>query len=255
MQNCEICYGKRWYAKLDKNGVQMKNPDGLRQWRCFRCGTVQTERAKPIPPIHVRTGANILYIDLEVSFTEVYNYGLKVPSKYISPENLIHPYYIIGWSASYMHETKIYHDVISPQDAIKWSDAVILPRLFELMQSADIIAGHNVDSYDIKRANTRFFVNGMGAVTDKKTLDTLKIARRKFAFESNRLSYICEVLGLRGKDDITRADWLAVLTGDAKVIKKIERYNINDVRIGKNVLKKMQAYSGKKTYYGSTDIE
>jgi hypothetical protein len=251
MQNCEFCYGKRWYAKLDKRGVQMVDADGRRLWRCFRCGTVDAERAKPIPPIHIRTGANILYIDLEVSFSLTYNYGLKVPSKYISPDNLLKPYYIIGWAASYMHEKTIYHDAVTPGDALAWSDAKILPRLFELMQSADIIAGHNVDNYDMKRANTRFFLNGLGAVAGKKTLDTLKIARQKFGFESNRLDDICKTLGLRGKDNVTHADWLAVMEGNEKTINKISRYNVTDVRSGKEVLRRLQAYAGKKSYYGS----
>jgi hypothetical protein len=255
VQNCDECFGKRWYTKLDKKGKQIVNRGGQRLWRCFRCGHVQIERAPTIPPIHIRKGANVLYIDLEVSYSEVYNYGLKVPSKYMSFENLVHPYFIIAWAASYMHERTVYSDVVTPKDALKWNDAKILPRLYELMDSADIIAGHNVDSYDIKRANARFFINGLGAVTEKKTLDTLKIARRKFAFESNCLDYICQVLGLRGKDPITRSDWLAVMAGDAKIIDKVARYNVNDVKIGKEVLKKLQAYSGKKAYYGTVSIE
>lgn len=260
MQNCDNCFGKKWYAKLDKSGVQMVDADGLRLWRCFRCGKVQTERAAPIPPKHVRTGANILYFDLEVSYSLLYNYGLKVPSKYIAKDNLLQRYIILGWAASYMHETKIYSDFLTSKEITKWNDSRILPRLRELMSGADILAGHNVDGYDVRRSNTRFVLNNMdgilvGGSGGKKTLDTLKIARSKFAFESNTLDEICAALGLRGKDPMSREDWLKIQAGDEKTIAKAAKYNVNDVRQGKAVLKKLQPYSGKSSFYGSVGIE
>ncbi len=255
MTNCENCFGKKWYAKLDSRGVQMVDRDGLRLWRCFRCGTVQTERAVPIPPTHLRTGASILYFDLEVSYSLTYNYGLKVPGKYIPPDNLVKPFFIIAWSASYMHQPTIYHDTVTPAEAMAWDDNRILPRLNELMLSADILAGHNVDKYDIRRANARFIVNDLDAITGKKTFDTLKIARSKFAFESNRLDYICQILGLDGKDHITSEEWRQVMEGDAKVLGRIEKYNMKDVRSGKRVLNKLQGYAGKKFGYGAVGID
>jgi hypothetical protein len=255
MTNCEICTGKRWYAKLGKNGTQLVNSDGLRLWRCYRCGNIQVESAIPFIPQNIRRGASILYIDLEVSYSLTYSYGLKVPSKYISPENLQKSYFIIAWSASYVGESKIYHDIVTPEDAKLWSDAKILPRLYELMLSADIIAGHNVDGYDIKRANTRFVMNNMDAVTGKKTLDTLKIARSKFAFESNKLDYICEVLGLDGKDHISSEEWKKVMQGDEAVLRHVSRYNIRDVRQGKKVLARLQSYAGKSKTYGTVVLD
>src|SRR5690349_20512302 len=118
------------------------------------------------------------------------------------------------------------------------------------MESADIIAGHNVDRYDVKRSNTRFLLNGLEPVVDKKTLDTLKIARSKFAFESNKLDYISQRLGFRGKDEIHNSDWLKIVTtGDEKTLAKVLRYNRGDVRNGKNVLEKLMKYSGKRSFY------
>lgn len=255
MQNCTECFGKKWYAKLDGHGRQIVNKDGLRLWRCFRCGHVQTEHAAPIPPSHIRTGANILYFDLEVSYSLVYNYGLKVPSKYISPDNLIHSYIILGWAASYMHQTKVYSAFLKSNEIKDWDDARILPDLRELMESADILAGHNVVSYDIKRANTRFLKNGLPGVIGKKTLDTLKIARSKLAFESNTLDEICRELGLRGKDPMTRDDWLAIQAGKTEAIRKAATYNIRDVTQGKEVMASLQPFANVKKFYGSVAIE
>ncbi len=111
-------------------------------------------------------------------------------------------------------------------------------------------------SFDIKKANTRFLLNKMEPVTEKKAMDTLKIARSKFAFESNRLDYISQKLGLRPKDDIRNSDWLKIVTsGDEKTLAKIKKYCRSDVRNGKGVLEGLMKYSGKRDWYGSTTLE
>lgn len=269
MLNCKECGGKKWFAKLDKKtGLQLKHhvkqDDGtefdLRIWRCWRCGSTQ-EEVQPFVPLGYRTGANILYIDLEVSKSKFYSYGASVPSGYLNIDDLIHPYFIICWSASYVGSGRVWSDCVTRKEVMSWHkgkspDARILVRLRELMASADLLAGHNVDRYDVRRCNTRFLLNGLEPVTDKKTHDTLKIARSKFAFESNKLDYISKVLGLRPKDDIRNSDWLRIVnTGDEKTLKKVLKYNRGDVKSGIGVLQKLMKYSGKKVWYGGVTLE
>ena len=264
MQNCEECGGKKWFAHIDRRtGLQRKHhivtADGvefdLRIWKCWRCGHIQDEE-QPFIPLIYRTTANILYIDLEVSKSRIFNYGLRVPSGYINPEDLDKSYYIICWTASYVGSKMSWSDCVTPEEALVWNDARILPRLQELMDSADIIAGHNVDRFDIKRANTRFLLNKLEPVTGKKSLDTLKIARSKFTFESNRLDFISRVLGFRPKDDIRNSDWLRIVTtGDEKTLRKVLRYNKGDVTSGKDVLQVLMKYSGKRTNYGAQSLD
>lgn len=264
MLNCDQCGGKKWFSAIDKStGLQRKHhvklTDGteydLRIFRCWRCGWTQ-EEVRPFIPLGVRTKANVLYIDLEISKSMMFNYGLKVPSKYIHPDNLIHEYYIIAWSASYVGSEKIWSGCVTQEQAMNWTDAAILQPLRDLMASADIIGGHNVNRYDLKRANTRFELNGLEPVMEKKTQDTLLIARQKFAFESNTLDYINRKLGLRPKDDIRDKDWQNIVrTGDAATLKKVLKYNRGDVRQGKALLEKFMKYSGKKDWYGSVALD
>lgn len=99
-------------------------------------------------------------------------------------------------------------------------------------------------------------MNGLEPVTGKKTLDTLKIARSKFAFESNKLDYISQKLGLRPKDDIRNKDWIEIVTtGNAKTLAKILKYNKGDVTSGKGVLERLMKYSGKRTDYGAQCLD
>ena len=256
MTNCPDCFGKKWLAKIDKRtGLQIKDGQGRKLFFCFRCGRVVAEEINSFLPTHLRLKANVLYFDLEVSLSQYYNYGARVPNKFLSPDNLIRPYFIICWSAGYMHSRTIWSDCVTAEEALAGDDSRILPRLQELMASADILAGHNVDAYDVKRANTRLLLTGGEPVIGKKTFDTLKIARSKFAFESNRLGDICAALGLRGKDGVTGDDWRAIMRGDEKPLRKVARYNARDVRAGKAVLGVLQKYSGKKVDYGTVKLE
>lgn len=265
MQNCKRCGGKRWFASIDKKtGKQrkhhIKTVDGyeydLRVWRCFRCDEVQEEVHPTSIPQHVRRGPNILYFDLEVSKSKYYSYGARVPSTFLNVDDLIQEYYIIAWSASYVGQDKIYSGCVTGEQARRWDDKEILEPLRELLESADIVAGHNVDKYDIKRINTRLLLNGFEPVVGKKTLDTLKIARGKFTFESNKLDYISQRLGFRPKDDIRNSDWLAIVDrGDEPTLKKVAKYCRGDVRNGKGVLERLMKYSGKKVWYGSITLE
>jgi hypothetical protein len=264
MQNCESCGGKKFFAHIDrKTGLQRKHhiklADGieydLRVWRCWRCNHVQDE-VRPFVPMVYRTTANILYFDLEVSKSLYWTYGPKVPSKYLRSDDRVKPYYIICWSASYVGSNKIWSECVTKDEALAWSDKRILERLQQLIDSADLIGGHNVDQYDKKRANTRFLLNGYEPLTEKKTIDTLKIARSKFSFESNKLDDISKELGLRPKDDIRNSDWLKIVTtGDEATLKKVNRYCRGDVISGKALLERFMKYSGKKEGYGSVTLD
>jgi hypothetical protein len=264
MQNCERCFGKKWFSHIDKKtGLQRKHhiklTDGteydLRVWRCWRCGNIQEEVA-PTLPIGYRTSANILYIDIEVSKSLYFNYGAKVYSTYLNIDDLFKEKYIISWAASYVGSKAVWSDCVTGKEARKWTDARILPRLRELMDSADILAGHNFDAFDLKHINAQLLLNDLEPVTGKKTIDTLKIARSRFKFESNKLDYISRKLGLRPKDDITNDDWLRIVkTGDEKTLARILKYNKGDVTSGKGVLERLMKYSGKRTDYGAQSLD
>lgn len=250
MRYCDNCLRRHWRAKIDKRtGKQVVHNSGCRVFVCIYCGNVQEEERAPVLPDDV--AANILYIDVEISKSLVYNYGLRVPTKYISPDNLVRERYMISWAASYVGNDRVWSDCVTPSDAKRWDDKNIVRGLWEIMTSAEIIAGHNVNGFDIKQINTRFKKHGLRPIVGKKVLDTLSIARRTMAFESNRLDFISKWLGFDGKDDITNADWLAALEGDKKTLDKIHKYNRGDVINGKKVLMELLPNFNKARNFGA----
>jgi len=265
MQNCPKCSGRKWLAKISKQtGLQVVHANGRRVWKCWRCGLVAEDDAPFVPTIHRKTQANILYVDLEVAKSIYYSYGRNVKSGWLSGDDIIQEYFIISWVAKYQNNPRVWSGCVSPDDALDGKDKNILAPLHDLMMSADIIAGHNINGFDIKKANTRFLINGFEPVQrydgkKKPTIDTLSIARQRFAFEDNRLDALCKKFGINGKDEVTADDWRAILRGDEKTQKetlsKILKYNKGDVINGLDLLNILLPYSGMGETYGAMTVQ
>lgn len=251
MRICENCYRRHWRAKINKStGIQVKHTNGNLVYICIFCGHVQEEEHEFVVP-EKRIQANILYIDTENSTSVYENYGAKVPSKYLSYQNLVHEWFMLGWCASYVGNDKVWSGFVTPDEAIHRNDAGIAVRLHELMDATEIIAGHNVDSFDLKKINTVFMRHGLKPIVGKKTIDTLKLARSKLSHESNSLDYLAQYYGFSGKDEITKQDWRDATAGNSKVLAKIKKYCEGDVINGKNILMTFLPLANKKFNFGA----
>jgi hypothetical protein len=112
----------------------------------------------------------------------------------------------------------------------KHDDKPLVRDLWALMDEADIIVAHNGDSFDIKKINARFAVHGMRPPSPYKTVDTLKIARRVFKFDSNKLDNIGRYLKEGRKIPNTGAAlWRGCVDGDPKSWDAMRKYNAQDV--------------------------
>lgn len=257
MQNCKVCGGKRWIALLDKKGIQKRDKDGNLLYRCFRSPQHIQAEEPPFLPAKKRGQVSILYFDLEVSKSRYYSYGRKVNGEWLRGADLDKEYYIISWAASYLDSKKVFSGCVTQEQAQNWTDKEILQPLYDLLSSADVIAGHNVDAFDLKKVNTRLLINGIQPILGndgkkKKTFDSLKIARSNFAFEDNGLDALCKRFGIKGKDKITDDDWQRIVReGDEKTLRKVDKYCRGDVKNGKELLKIFLPYSGKGITYGT----
>lgn len=114
-----------------------------------------------------------------------------------------------------------------------------LAGLWELMDEADIIVGHNGDRFDIPMMNGYFIRNGFTPPSTSRSVDTLKIARNRFKFMSNRLDHLGKTLGLGRKVTHTGFKlWLGCMAGDKKDWATMTRYNIQDVMLLEKIYKK-----------------
>lgn len=171
-----------------------------------------------------------LLLDLELTYGIYLAYPSKKP-QYLSDKQLIHDQFCTCAAWKWHDEASTY--VIKITDNRKRfkanfrDDYIVAVKLHELMTAADIIVAHNGDAFDIKHANTMFRKHGLGPIPEKKSIDTLKAARKYFAFPGNSLDSLAKRFGSTGKNQ--KPDWAKMTMGDEKEINIAAKYCRNDV--------------------------
>jgi len=81
----------------------------------------------------------------------------------------------------------------------------------------------------MKKLHARMIIHGMKPYSPCKQIDTLKIAKRKFAFTCNRLDYLAQKLCGFGKTPTNHALWQKCIAGNLEAFDDMLQYNINDI--------------------------
>lgn len=110
------------------------------------------------------------------------------------------------------------------------NNKALIAALHAEISKADIVVGHNIDGFDDKRANTDFIKHGFPPPPPHKTVDTLKVARSKFQFNSNKLNDLGVFLKVGQKVKHSGfVLWKGCLDGNPKAWALMKRYNRGDV--------------------------
>lgn len=180
-----------------------------------------------------------MYWDIETAPNVVcaWRVGYKLQIDY---SNIIKERAIICICWKWEDEDKVY--------SLTWDkdqcDKSMLEKFVNEMKRADEIVGHNSDKFDEKWVRTRCIFHRIPAMPKYKSFDTLKIARKGFNFNSNRLNYIGQFLGLGEKIKTEFDLWKRiVLKNDKKALKAMVEYCQQDVRLLEQVYKELQKYA------------
>jgi len=195
---------------------------------------------------------NRLFFDIETSPNLVFTWNIGYELN-ISHESIIKEREIICICWKWAGKDKVHH--------LKWdkgSDKEMIEKFFKVILKADEVIGHNSDNFDIKWFKTRAIFHGIKTMPQFKTIDTLKISRQQFKFNSNKLDYIAKFLGLEGKIKTDYTLWKdIVLKNSTAAMTKMIAYCKFDVILLEKVFLKLEGYSKVKTnmsvvYGGST---
>lgn len=187
----------------------------------------------------------ILLLDIETApiLADVW----KLWDENVGLNQIAQDWYILSWAAQWMDGGKVhYADQRNAKDIE--DDSEILNKLWHLLDQADVVIAHNGDRFDVPKINARFIRAGMPPPSPYRTIDTLKIAKAKFKFTSNRLAYLARYLkvdeGAKGEHHKYpgHALWVAVRKGVAAAWEEMRKYNIQDVRVLKGVYLKLRAW-------------
>lgn len=139
--------------------------------------------------------------------------------------------------------------------ALHWdknqSDKRLLKEFIEVANTATELVAHNGDRFDLPWIRSRCIYHRLEMFPVYQTIDTLKIARQKFRFNSNRLDYLAKYLGVGGKMDTNFGLWKKVLLDKCSdsLIKMVE-YCKQDVVILEKVYDELSKHTYGKTHYG-----
>ena len=187
----------------------------------------------------------LLFWDIETSHNLVAVFKL-FKQDYIGHENLLQERFIICASWKWAEMTRV-ESVSGLDHMTRWlrkphDDYHVVKTLHGVLSEADIIVAHNGDRFDTKFVEARMIYHGMKPLPPLISIDTLKVAKKRFLFNSNRLDYLGAYLGVGRKQPTTSGLWLRVLKGDRAAIREMVRYNRRDVLLLERVFEKLRPY-------------
>ena len=111
-----------------------------------------------------------------------------------------------------------------------FNERPLVHAVHKIMSQADEFVGHYSDKFDLPYLNTKFLKYGLTPLSETKSIDTFKIARKYLKMASCSLGNLCRFLGVSSlKTGMQHQDWYAIIQGDMKKLREMEVYCAHDV--------------------------
>ena len=169
----------------------------------------------------------ILLMDIETSLYHFVGWGTY--KQYIQHHQITKHQYIISWAAKWLFDKNIQGDIVTTQEAFERNDTRVLKSIWNLLESAEIVIGHNVERFDLRKLNWRFKSVGLSPPSPYRVIDTLKIARREFFAPSYKQDFLTKYFKLQNKLETDFQLWVDCEKGEPEALNKMMEYNKHDV--------------------------
>lgn len=182
-------------------------------------------------------------LDIEISPALGFYYGKKYETNIIEEER---DWFVMSFSVKILGQKKVRTYALADFPLYKkdpTNDFEVIKELWKTFNEMDEIIGHNFERFDARKANSRFLLHKLPPPSPYRIIDTLKIARSKFGFTSNKLDDLARYLGLRRKTGLKHSDlWKKCLMGNRKAWRNMKRYNAQDVLVTEDVYLKFRGW-------------
>lgn len=123
----------------------------------------------------------------------------------------------------------------------------MIKEIYKLVCQADVIVGYNLDSFDMKILAKEFALLGLPPPTPYKTVDLLKVVKKRFRFTSNKLDYVAQMFKLGKKTKHPGHEmWLSCMNKSSPDYKeswdKMEEYNCQDVILTESLYERIKGW-------------
>lgn len=172
----------------------------------------------------------ILIFDIETAPLKAYVWERW--NQNIGTTQLISEWFMLTWSAKWLYDNTIYSDTITPDEVVNEDDSRICKSIWKLLNEADIVVAHYGDKFDIPILNGRFAVHGLKPTTPFQSIDTKKVAAKKFKFSSNKLEELAKIFKIPiNKLDTDFTLWRGCMEGNPESLKYMQKYNDQDILV------------------------
>lgn len=175
-------------------------------------------------------GPKVLLFDIETAPIRGYVWGLW--DQTVALNQIAADWHILSWSAKWLGDSKVMYQDQRNAKNIE-DDSKLLKGIWDLLDEADVVVTQNGKSFDQKKLNARFIINGFQPPSSFKHIDTLRIAKKHFAFTSNKLEYLsgklCQQKKMKTRQFQGFELWKACMEGNKAAWAEMEKYNRQDV--------------------------
>lgn len=150
--------------------------------------------------------------------------------------------YILSWAAKWYGADEVEYSSLHMT-----SHKNMIKEIYKLVEQADVVVGYNLDSFDMKILNKEFALLGLAPPTPYKTIDLLKVVKKRFRFTSNKLDYVAQMFKLGKKTKHHGHEmWLSCMNKSAPDYHEswalMEEYNCHDVELTEKLYDKIKGW-------------
>lgn len=209
--------GKSWRKIANELGVARTTcSDYLR--KMLSESSIKQEKKK---------GPRILVLDIETKYMLLEGWGLF--NQNFSVDQIAEDWSILSYSAKWYDEQEVFYS-----DVTEKTEDDLLQELHDLLNEADFVIAHNGRRFDLKKIRARMVTRGFKPYSPVRVIDTLEIAKKEFAFTSNKLLYLTRLLCKKNQKSSHakfggHSLWKEFVKGNPEAIQEMREYNIIDV--------------------------
>ncbi len=187
-----------------------------------------------------------LFIDIETSPNIVLSWRTGWRIK-IDAENIVKERAIICICYKWENEKTV--------RSLRWdknqNDREMVAEIVRILNQADEVVGQNITAFDLAWIRTRAVYHRIRTNPSYKVVDTLQFVQRNMFFNSNRLDYLGNYLGVGGKIKTEFKLWKKVLLdNNQKALNLMVKYCKRDVLLVEGVWKRLAEHMPVLTHAG-----
>lgn len=169
--------------------------------------------------------------------------AFQAKTEWLNPKFMLHPPFMLSWAARWGGEKRMHSEILTPAEVEAQDDSRIVANLAALFEEADYVVAHNADRFDIPMLNGFVATNSLPPLRRVQSIDTLKIAKGSLRQVYNSLDELAKALGVPNKIKTDGDLWRDCYFGDELALRKMLRYNRQDVVVLEGVYDRLIPYA------------